>query len=252
MEAMTDDTLHPKLTFHAYSARVRVRIEMRDLTQTCHLSSRQLARSTPTLEEMTRNETTEPIRNAPKPVVGLCLVCGTKTPPPPDNPYRVDDGGGGRRRRYCSDRCKQRGYRLRRANGEDWWLKQPWRIEFDRLRADREAAAASAAKAKELAMSLMPPEERRRVEKAEFDQQLHAMKVVADQLGRAERRWKLTGKLSDEMFLAAMEGRKLRFGDPCDDEQIAKLLNHAVACDSNTEAQAFFDKARALWTEGAA
>jgi hypothetical protein len=178
-------------------------------------------------------------------------VCGTKTPPPPNNPYRVDEGGG-RRRRYCSDRCKQRGYRLRRANGEDWWLKQPWRMEYDRLRTNREGAAADAAKAKELALSLMPPEERRRVEKAEFDQQLHAMKIVADQLGRAERRWKLTGKLSDEMFLAAMQGRKLRFGDPCDDDQVAKLLNHAVACDSNTEAQAFFDKARALWTEGAA
>jgi hypothetical protein len=51
--------------------------------------------------------------------------------------------------------------------------------------------------------------------------------------------------------MAAMQGKRLRFGDPCDDDQIAKLLNHAVACDDDTEAQAFFDKARVLWTEGA-
>jgi hypothetical protein len=139
---------------------------------------------------MSRNETTEQIRNAPKPVRGLCMVCLAKTPPPLDNPYR--EGDGGRRRRYCSDRCRQRGYRLRRASGEDWWLKQPWRMEYDRLRADREEAAAEAAKAKELALSLMPPEDRRRVEKAEFDQQLHAMRVAMNYMDRAERRWKQT------------------------------------------------------------
>jgi hypothetical protein len=155
---------------------------------------------------------------------------------------------GGRRRHYCGPRCRQRGYRLRGKLGADWWRQQPWRVEADRQEAERQRLAQEAKQQREAALQLMSPEERKRIKDAEYKAWIANLTAANRRTQRLERRIRLTKQLlTEEQLKATLEGRVVRFGNPCDDEQIELLLNKAIVTDTPAEASAFFDKARRIW-----
>jgi hypothetical protein len=160
--------------------------------------------------------------------------------------------------RPAASACKQRGYRLRRKNGPDWWRTQPWYVtwcaerdqdlaEQKRAREEKRRLDEQARQLQAQARAVMSPEARAAFDRRELAEEKASLDALQRRMVRDRRRRELTAAMRYEQALAAMSGKRLRFGDPCDDDQIAKLLNHAVSCDSDVEAATFFEKARRLW-----
>lgn len=178
-------------------------------------------------------------------VSGRCLTCGQNT----------DDAETGRPREYCSDACRQSGYRLRRREGPDWWQSRPWHAAAalaDQERRERtaqeraERAAAEQRRAEWL--SAMPPQVRAGVLQAEQAK----LAAKSELFNRAHARLQRQERALNLRFMQAIGTQPRTLGkvallDPVDDERMEKLLNRAVVTDSDDEAAACLVKARSLW-----
>lgn len=183
------------------------------------------------------------------PFLHRCLTCGEQV--------QVEETG--RSRRYCSDACRQRGYRLRRREGPNWWRSRPWHPEAAREEAERQAKYARQAaerkatdqreqQARAVRLAAMPPHVREGVMRAQREQSEQYWRTFDREMGRLQRRERGIGqRFFERVGATAHQMGKVVALDPVDDERVEKLMNRAVATNSDDEAAACLAKARAIW-----